>query len=355
MTLVRKANGESNATTLVKEIRRSNTARDVTTLVKGSSEASSLPPRRHSSRLQERRKSLPIEELHDDIQRINLNIARNNIKTSERSRSNSSKTQHMIKYTNIKCAITGSVDNTPSDGGLVLPLTVNTDRNKFFPSVSAGGSPFESSLEDSLGIPMNRTSSGELSAFKQIRQTLGRTVQPTTAWSSLSRTSSKNASYNSSRSSSRPSSQYDIDSEADELMISYPNNAQFPRKDMEEDTDQTRLPTISQPLQYAKRRNNSCKRPKRKKSLPDQYELKSDLLPEAFFSEVLRVLSNIKMLEFEARNSSLIVCQYKGARFHITVNRASRGKFHMHFEWISGGNEKYYSEIRDHILNMLVL
>ena len=245
------------------------------------------------------------------------------------------------------------MDSTPSDGGLVA-LTVNTDRNKFFPTVSAG-SPLESSLEDSLGIPVNRNSSGELSAFKQIRQTLGRTVQPTTAWSSLSRTSSKNASYNSSRSSSRPSSQYDIESEADELMISYPNSTQFPRKDTEDDADHTRLPTISQPPQYAKHRSNSCKRTKRKRSLPDEYELKSDLLPEAFFSEVLRVLSNIKMLDFEARNSSMIICQYKGARLHITVNRGGRGKFHMHFEWISGGNEKYYSEIRDYILNMLVL
>ena len=244
------------------------------------------------------------------------------------------------------------MDNTPGDVGLVA-LTVNTDRNKFFPSVSTG-SPFESSLEDSHGIPMNRNSSGELNAIKQIRQTLGRTVQPTTAWTSLSRTSSKTASFNSSRSSSRPSSQYDFDSEADELMVSYPSNLQFPRKDTEDDTDHTRLPTISQPPQYAKRRNSS-KRPKHRRSLPDEYELQSDLLPEAFFSEVLRVLSNIKMLDFEARNSSVVICQFKGARFHITVNRGGRGKFHMNFEWISGGNEKYYSEIRDHILNMLVL
>ena len=96
MTLVRKSSGEKDATTMVKEMRRSSTARDVTTLVKGSSEATSLPPRRHSSRLQERRKSLPVEELHDDIQRINLNIARNKSKTCAHQRSNSSKTQYII-------------------------------------------------------------------------------------------------------------------------------------------------------------------------------------------------------------------------------------------------------------------
>lgn len=61
------------------------------------------------------------------------------------------------------------------------------------------------------------------------------------------------------------------------------------------------------------------------------------------------------MLDFEARNSSLISCLFKGTRVHITVNRGSKNKFYMHFEWISGGNEKYYSEIRDHIMNMLVI
>ena len=244
------------------------------------------------------------------------------------------------------------MDSTPGDVGLVA-LTVNTDRNKFFPSFSTG-SPFESSMEDSHGIPMNRNSSGELSAIRQIRQTLGRTVQPTAAWTSLSRTSSKTASFNSSRSSSRPSSQYEIDSEVDELMVSYPNNLQLLRKDTEDDADHTRLPTISQPLQYTKWRNPS-KRSARRKSLPDEYELQSDLLPDAFFSEVLRVLSNIKMLEFEARNSSVIMCKFKGTRINITVNHEARGKFYMHFEWVSGGNERYYTEIRDHILSMLVL
>ena len=244
------------------------------------------------------------------------------------------------------------MDNTPGEAGLVA-LTVNTDRNKF-PFVSPG-SPYESSLEDSHGIPMNRNSSGELSAFKQIRQTLGRTVQPAAAWTSLSRTSSKATSYNSSRSSSRPSSHYEIDSETDELMVSYPVNHPLPWKEPEEDADHTKLPSISQPPQFAKRRSTSGMRPKRKKSLPDEYELPSDLLPDAFFSEVLRVLSNIKMLDFEARSSTMIACQFKGALIHVTVNRSGRGKFCMHFEWISGGNERYYTEIRDYILSMLVL
>ena len=244
------------------------------------------------------------------------------------------------------------MDNVPGDVGLVA-LTVNTDRNKF-PFVPPG-SPLESSLEDSHGVPMNRNSSGELSAFKQIRQTLGRTVQPPSAWTSLSRTSSKATSYNSSRSSSRPSSHYEIDSETDELMVSYPVNHPFPWKDTEEDADHTRLPSISQPPQLTKRKSASGMRPKRKISLPDEYELPSDLLPDAFFSEVLRVLSNVKMLEFEAHNSSMIACRFKGASIHITVNRSGRGKFRMHFEWISGGNERYYTEIRDHILSMLVL
>lgn len=230
----------------------------------------------------------------------------------------------------------------------MVTFTINTDRTRFFPAVS----PFESSLEEAHHISFNRHSSGELNAIKQIKQTLGRTVHPTAAWTSQSRTSS---AYNSSRSSSRPSSQYEIDSEADELMVSYPNNHQFPRRDPDDDTDHARLPTISQPPQYMKRVNSVVKRSKRRRSLADDYELQSDLLPDAFYSEVLRVLSNIKMLDSEARNSSVIACQFKGARFHITITRGGRGKFHMHFEWISGGNEKYYSEIRDHIVNMLVL
>ena len=93
--MTRKLSTEKDVTTLVK-MRRSSTERDVMTLVKGSSEAMSLPPRRNSSRLHERRKSLPVEELHDDIQKINLHIARNNNKTYSHHRSNSSKTQYML-------------------------------------------------------------------------------------------------------------------------------------------------------------------------------------------------------------------------------------------------------------------
>ena len=207
---------------------------------------------------------------------------------------------------------------------------------------------------------MNRNNSGELNAFKQIRQTFGRTIQPpTSAWTSQSRTSSKNASFSSSRSNSRPSSQYECDFDNDELMISYPSNGLFPRRDPDDDMDHTRLPSISPPLQFsAKQKSSYVKRPQRKKSLTDDYEVKSDMLPDAFFSEVLRVLSNIKMLESEARNSMVIACQFKNSRFHITINRGAsgvRGRHLIQFEWISGGNERYYSEIRDHILNMLVL
>lgn len=240
------------------------------------------------------------------------------------------------------------MDTTPSDTGLAT-FVIHSDQNKYPPPAS----PFESNLEESHHMFFNRNNSSELNAIKQIRQTLGRTVHPAAAWTSLSRGSSKTASFSNSRSNSRPSSQYECDIETDELMVSYPN----PRRDPDDDTDHTRLPSISQPLQYSKHRNSSgsLRRTRRRRSLADDYEVQSDLLPEAFYSEVLRVLSNIKMLESEARNSSVIACQFKSALFHITVNRGGRGKFHMHFEWLSGGNEKYYSEIRDHIMNMLVI
>ena len=243
------------------------------------------------------------------------------------------------------------MDTTPGDTGLVA-LAIHTEHNKQFSVVPLGLS-FESSLEENHHMSLNRSNPSELNAIKQIRQTLGRTVHPTAAWISQSRASSKTASFNSSRSNSRPSSQYEFDTETDELMVSHPN----PWRDPDDDMDHTRLPSISQPPQFTKRKNSSgsLRRTQRKRSLTYEYEIQSDLLPEAFFSEVLRVLSNIKMLEFEARNSSVIACQFKGARIHITVNRGSRGKFLMHFEWISGGNEKYYSEIREHIMNMLVI
>jgi len=201
-------------------------------------------------------------------------------------------------------------------------------------------------------VPINRNNTVELNT---IRQTLGRAVHPTAAWTQ-SRNGSRNTSFSSSRSNSRPSSQYECDFEPDELMLSHPGNLQFPQKDPDEEMEYTRLPTIPPQPQYTKRKNSSSKRvPHRKRSLTDDYELQSDLLPEAFFSEILRVLSNIKILESEARSSSVIACQFKGAFFHITVSRGGRGKHHMQFEWISGGNEKYYSEIRDHIVNTLVL
>ena len=70
-------------------MRRSSTDKDMPTIVKGGSEATSLPTR-NSARLQERRKSLPIDDLQNGIQRIHIE----RVKTcSERSRSNSSKLQ----------------------------------------------------------------------------------------------------------------------------------------------------------------------------------------------------------------------------------------------------------------------
>ena len=72
-------------------MRRSSTAKDVTTLVKGSSEATSLPAQGKGSRLDERRKSEPLDDLINDIQKIN--IGRSEIKTwGHRNRSYSRKT-----------------------------------------------------------------------------------------------------------------------------------------------------------------------------------------------------------------------------------------------------------------------
>ena len=97
VTSLRKSSTEKDVTTVM---RRSSTEKNVTTLVKGSSEATSLPTRANCTRLQERRKSLPTEELHEDIQRININFVKNRSKTiSHRSKSNSSKSQKlMIKH-----------------------------------------------------------------------------------------------------------------------------------------------------------------------------------------------------------------------------------------------------------------
>ena len=87
-TLLRKSSTEKDA----REMRRSSTEKNVTALVKGSDEVTSLPARANSTRLRERRKSLPTEELHEDIQGININFVRNRSKTiSHRNKSNSSK------------------------------------------------------------------------------------------------------------------------------------------------------------------------------------------------------------------------------------------------------------------------
>jgi len=207
-------------------------------------------------------------------------------------------------------------------------------------------------LEEGYFVSMRRNNS-ELNA---IRQQLGRTVQQA-AWTS-SRTGSISGSVTSSRSSSRPSSHYDCDMEQDELMVSEPGNIHFLCKEnglLDDDIEHHKLPFLPQPPHSAKRKNSSGKPPQRRKSLPDDYEFQSEVTPDAFLSEALRVMSNIKMLEFEMRNSSVIACQFKGVRFHITVSRGEKGRHRMHFEWISGGNEKYYAEIRDHVVNMLVL
>ena len=208
-------------------------------------------------------------------------------------------------------------------------------------------------LEEGYFVSMRRNNSGELNA---IRLALGRTVHQA-AWTS-SRTGSISGSVASSRSSSRPSSHYDCDIEQDELMVSEPGNIHFLRKDngsFDDDSEHHRLPFIPQPPSSAKRKNSSGKSPQRRKSLPDDYEFQSEVTPDAFLSEALRVMSNIKMLEFEMRNSSVIACQFKGVRFHITISHGGKGRHRMHFEWISGGNEKYYTEIRDHMLKMMVI
>lgn len=55
-------------------MRRSNTEKDVTALIKGTTEVLSMPTnQRFSARFTERRKSLPVEHLKDDFQRVNLN------------------------------------------------------------------------------------------------------------------------------------------------------------------------------------------------------------------------------------------------------------------------------------------
>lgn len=77
-------------------MKRSNTARDMI-LAKGSSEGTSMSTRGKSSRLHERRKSLPMEEIHKDIQKMNIGIYAS--KTfSHRTRSNSSKTRYNNKH-----------------------------------------------------------------------------------------------------------------------------------------------------------------------------------------------------------------------------------------------------------------
>lgn len=73
-------------------MRRSNTEKDVTALVKGTNEVSSMPQRRFSvaSRLNERRKSLPVEQLQDDIQKLNFSREEKML-TFPRPRASSSK------------------------------------------------------------------------------------------------------------------------------------------------------------------------------------------------------------------------------------------------------------------------
>ena len=152
-----------------------------------------------------------------------------------------------------------SNSTTPSDVGLI-PLTINTEKNRFFLG-SSPGSPFESSMEEGH-VPINRNNTVELNT---IRQTLGRAVHPTAAWTQ-SRNGSRNTSFSSSRSNSRPSSQYECDFEPDELMLSHPGNLQFPQKDPDEEMEYTRLPTIPPQPQYTKRKNSSSKRvPHRKR------------------------------------------------------------------------------------------
>jgi len=73
-------------------MRRSNTEKDVTALVKGTSEGSSFSKRRFSfsSRLNERRKSLPVEQLQNDIQKLNFSREEKQL-TIPRARAHSSK------------------------------------------------------------------------------------------------------------------------------------------------------------------------------------------------------------------------------------------------------------------------
>ena len=82
---------EKDGTIVKQQMRRSSTTeRDMPMIVKGGSEGTSLPARRNSnsSRLQERRKSVPVDDLQNGIQRMNIERSKT---CSERTRSNSSK------------------------------------------------------------------------------------------------------------------------------------------------------------------------------------------------------------------------------------------------------------------------
>lgn len=87
--VIRLIADEKGGAYVKQSMRRSSTDKDMPTIVKGGSDGTSLGTR-NSARLQERRKSLPIDDLQNGIQRMHIE----RIKTcSERSRSNSSKLQ----------------------------------------------------------------------------------------------------------------------------------------------------------------------------------------------------------------------------------------------------------------------
>lgn len=217
--------------------------------------------------------------------------------------------------------------------------------------------PYEFDMNHSLHHHQNTVDVGKSSSMPH---ELNRKAVPNNAWNSNppSRASSRASLYNKLPSLSMPTDEADDDclefhdisdpitptSRRTTFFVESPT----PYHDNNEHTVSSSSPKVSSgPRKRAtsfKRRNGI--------SIPPtgDFTLKTDLPVGALLSELLRVAQSMNMKVAEPTSPAKLHCNHKTVELDITVRKKSLTNCCLHFEWLSGGSYKIFTEVCQEIL-----
>ena len=81
------------------------------------------------------------------------------------------------------------------------------------------------------------------------------------------------------------------------------------------------------------------------------YQLHTELSVPSMVSELVRVAHNMRMKIVECRGFNTIHCCYRSITFEVDVRKERSSTCSLHFEWLSGGNHREYSDLCQEIVH----